>query len=200
MILKSIYLKNYRTYRGPVSINFAKGDKNVTIIKGNNEVGKTTIMNAIAWCLYGVEYYKDEGNEPKFSKSTSYELSNGEKDNIEVKLTMIDSKKKEIEFTRTLEFYKNDLGDCKEGSSEFEIYIKDDDRFVTRKDTFLAKHLPRNFREYFLFDGEKLEQYFTNDSSDNIKKSVYKLSHLNLLTRIYFSVLSKIIPLKIGVI
>lgn len=182
MILKSLYLKNYRTYRGPESINFANGEKNVTIVQGNNEVGKTTIMNAIAWCLYGVEYYKDDGNEPIWSKSTSYDLSNGEKDIVEVKLTMIDSKKKEVKFIRTLEFYKNDLGDCKKGSSEFDILIGDD--FVTRKETFIAKHLPKNFREYFLFDGERLEQYFTKDTSKNIKTSVYKLSHLNLLTRI----------------
>ena len=32
------------------------GNKNITIVKGNNEVGKTTIMNAITWCLYGKEY------------------------------------------------------------------------------------------------------------------------------------------------
>ena len=58
MILKSLYLKNYRTYRGPEEIKFACGDKNITIIQGNNEVGKTTIMNAITWCLYGRELYK----------------------------------------------------------------------------------------------------------------------------------------------
>ena len=55
MILKSLYLKNYRTYRGPEEIKFASGDKNITIIQGNNEVGKTTIMTAISWCLYGRE-------------------------------------------------------------------------------------------------------------------------------------------------
>ena len=47
MILKSLYLRNYRTYRGPEEVIFATGDKNVTIIQGNNEVGKTTIMNCL---------------------------------------------------------------------------------------------------------------------------------------------------------
>ena len=53
MILDSLILENYRVYRGPEKINFAKGDKHVTIIQGTNEVGKTTIMNSITWCLYG---------------------------------------------------------------------------------------------------------------------------------------------------
>ena len=70
MILKSLYLKNYRTYQGPETIEFATGNQNITIIKGNNEVGKTTIMNAITWCLYGHEFYKNQGNEPIYSKST----------------------------------------------------------------------------------------------------------------------------------
>ena len=108
MILKSLYLKNYRTYRGPEEILFANGDENVTIIQGNNEVGKTTIMNAISWCLYGIEFYRDGGKEPIFSKSASYDLENGDDGLVEVILTMVDSKGKEVKFIRNLEFYKNE--------------------------------------------------------------------------------------------
>lgn len=190
MILKSLYLKNYRTYRGPEEIYFATGDKNVTIIQGNNEVGKTTIMNAITWCLYGVEYYKNEGNEPIFSKSTSYDLENGDKDFVEVKIHMEDSKGKDITFIRTLEFYKNDLGEAKEGSEEYDIYV--DDLPVSFKSNYINTHLPKDVREYFLFDGEQLEKYFDEDNK-NIKKSVYQLSQLNLLKRAKNHVSSRII-------
>ena len=123
MILKSLFLKNYRTYRGPETIDFATGSNNITIIKGNNEVGKTTIMNAITWCLYGKEHYKNEGNEPIFSKSTSYDLDIGEEDTVEVRLVMEDEKGKEVKFIRTLLFYKNDMGICREDSRDFEILI-----------------------------------------------------------------------------
>lgn len=180
MILKSLHLKNYRTYQGPETIDFATGDKNITIIQGNNEVGKTTIMNAITWCLYGVEYYKNEGNEPIWSKSTSYDLENGEEDYVEVKLIMEDSKGKEVKFIRTLEFYKNDAGECKKGATEDTILI--DEVPVGIKPLFMNKHLPKNIREYFLFDGEQLEKYFKEDNT-HIKKSVYKLSQLDLLKK-----------------
>ena len=180
MLLKSLYLRNYRTYRGPEEINFATGEKNVTIIQGNNEVGKTTIMNAITWCLYGAEYYKNEGNEPIWSKSTSYDLEKGDEDYVEVRLTMEDAKGKEVKFVHKLEFYKNDNGDCKKGSSEHNIYI--DEVPVSFKNTYISKHLPKNIRKYFLFDGEQLEKYF-NEDNDNIKKSVYQLSQLNLLKK-----------------
>lgn len=178
MILKQLYLKNYRTYRGPEIIDFATGEQNITIIKGNNEVGKTTIMNAITWCLYGREYYKDEGNEPIFSKSTAYDLEIGGEDLVEVMLVMEDPKGKIVRFIRKLLFYKNDVGECKEDSTDFEILV--DDMPVSFQSTYIRKHLPSNIKEYFLFDGEQLESYFTEDKS-NIKKSVYQLSHLDVL-------------------
>ena len=178
MILKQLYLKNYRTYRGPETIDFATGEQNITIIKGNNEVGKTTIMNAITWCLYGREYYKDEGNEPIYSRSTSYDLEVGGEDTVEVRLVLEDAKGKTVRFIRKLLFYKNDVGECKEDATDFEILV--DDMPVSFQSTYIKKHLPSNIKEYFLFDGEQLESYFTEDKS-NIKKSVYQLSHLNVL-------------------
>ena len=178
MILKSLYLKNYRTYRGPETIDFATGGKNITIVKGNNEVGKTTIMNAITWCLYGQEYYKNEGNEPIFSKSTSYDLDVGDEDTVEVRLIMEDERGKEVKFIRTLVFYKNDMGVCKEDSRNFEILV--DEVPVSFQSTYIRKHLPSDIRKYFLFDGEQLESYFDEDKKI-IKKSVYQLSHLDVL-------------------
>ena len=180
MILKSLYLKNYRTYRGPETIDFATGDQNITIVKGNNEVGKTTIMNAITWCLYNQEFYKNEGNEPIYSRSTSYELEIGDEETVEVKLIMEDEKGKEVKFIRKLLFYKNDSGECKEDSRDFEILIND--MPVSFQSTYIRKHLPIDIRKYFLFDGEQLESYFDEDKK-TIKRSVYQLSHLNILEK-----------------
>lgn len=178
MILKSLYLKNYRTYRGPEEIKFASGDKNITIIQGNNEVGKTTIMNAITWCLYGLELYKSEGNEPIWNTNSANDLINGDDDTVKVVLTMEDSKGKEVKFVRDLVFYKNDSGNCRQESVDDNIFI--DGKPVSFKSTYLAKHFPEKIKEYFLFDGEQLETYFNSDTN-KIKESINKLSQLNLL-------------------
>ena len=53
MILKSVKIQNYRVYRGPEEFEIASGDKNVTVIQGTNDAGKTTMLNAITWCLFG---------------------------------------------------------------------------------------------------------------------------------------------------
>ena len=55
MFFKSIYLENFRLYKGPVEFELSTGDKKINIIQGNNDAGKTTMLNAITWCLYGEE-------------------------------------------------------------------------------------------------------------------------------------------------
>ena len=49
MILKSLILKNYRKFK-EVTIDFPDG---VTGVIGLNGVGKSTIIEAIAWALFG---------------------------------------------------------------------------------------------------------------------------------------------------
>ena len=49
MIIKSLEVKNYRPYQEPDTIYFANGDKNITIVEGINDTGKTSLINAINW-------------------------------------------------------------------------------------------------------------------------------------------------------
>ena len=186
MILKSLKMNNFRIYKGEVTINFASGDKNITIIQGNNEVGKTTIMNAITWCLYNKEYYKLEGKKPKWNSFVADELETGEEDFVEVTLVMEDESNNIVTFKRVLNFFKNDKGNVIKGTSSFEI-TEDDGKNTNQflsTETYLNKHLPLKLRKYFLFNGEQLENFFNLGKSGNIKDSVDQLSQLNLLKRL----------------
>lgn len=54
MKLINLTLHNFRQFYGKQKIDFATcQDKNVTLIYGENNGGKTTILNAFLWCLYG---------------------------------------------------------------------------------------------------------------------------------------------------
>ena len=185
MIIKSLKLNNFRIYKDSTTIDFAYGDKNITIIQGNNEVGKTTIMNAITWCLYNREFYKLKGKKPIWNSYVATELENGEEDFVEVSLIMEDESHNIVTFKRILNFFKNDAGNIIKGKSSFEI--TEDDGENTKQflstETYLNKHLPSKLRKYFLFNGEQLENFFNLSKSGNIKDSVHKLSQLNLLKR-----------------
>ena len=56
-------IENFRPYKGPVHIDFSEGEKNITIIQGRNDMGKTSFINAFTWCLYDKEPFRDEGVE-----------------------------------------------------------------------------------------------------------------------------------------
>lgn len=60
MIIKSIEMYNFRQYVGKQSIEFSTDkEKNVTVLIGVNTSGKTTIIRAFEWCLYGKNGFED---------------------------------------------------------------------------------------------------------------------------------------------
>ena len=55
MKLNSIRIENFRQFYGKQSLEFARLDSqnNVTLIHGFNGAGKTALLNAFIWCLFG---------------------------------------------------------------------------------------------------------------------------------------------------
>lgn len=53
MRLESVEISNYRQYKDVFFDFCTKGSYDVHIIWGKNGMGKTNLLNAISWCLYG---------------------------------------------------------------------------------------------------------------------------------------------------
>lgn len=54
MILQKLEMNNFRQYIGEQTVEFSTDpEKNVTVLIGVNTSGKTTIVRAFEWCLYG---------------------------------------------------------------------------------------------------------------------------------------------------
>lgn len=65
MILERLVLENFRQFRGRQEIIFSDlRERNVTLIHGDNGFGKTTILNAITWALYGRDGLSDDFESP----------------------------------------------------------------------------------------------------------------------------------------
>ena len=50
ILIKNIHIEGYGSFQKPVSFSF--DNVGVNLIKGENGVGKSTLFDALLWCLY----------------------------------------------------------------------------------------------------------------------------------------------------
>lgn len=186
MIIKSMTIENYRPYKGPVSLEFAQGDKNVTIIQGRNDAGKTSFINAFTWCLYDKEPFRDEGREDRCNQLALDKVNIKDEVTVKVEMLMEDSSGRDVRVVRQQTFIKtSDLLNRSKGNSVLSIFRNDglDEVKIDNPEGYIKNNLPESLQEYFMFTGEKLTQFF-NKNQDFVKNGVYTLYQLDLLENV----------------
>ena len=81
MIIKNIYIRNFRSYYGDNEFEFSSG---LTLIIGDNGDGKTTFFEALQW-LFNTTI--DTPNIENFSEMRKSQLEIGEMDKVIVSMT-----------------------------------------------------------------------------------------------------------------
>lgn len=184
MKLERIIIENFRQYFGRQKLTFSKDSKrNVTVIHGVNGAGKTSLFLAINWCLYG-EGVSNVGE--LISKEAISGANPGETVHSSV----------EISFTHNGERYlvSRRLSGIKRLDGTISLQIGDDFTLMkTQLDGTTVKVnnpvgtinaiLPSNVRTYFLFDGEKIDNFAKPESSDEVKYAIFNVLKLEVLTR-----------------
>jgi len=198
MWIEYIKLKNYRQYRDVV-IEFGKpeGDRNFIIVQGSNGAGKTNVLNAITWCLYGKEKHIESkyAGLPIYNMLTAKETEEGDFINVEVEIQFRTIDNKRIKFKRDLRFKKVDndkllkvphtMSNSPDGSLLEMMREINRDMIPVEDPSYVIRYLiPESIEEYFFFDGEKLDEYFKEASGIKIKEAVFKISQVELLERI----------------
>jgi DNA sulfur modification protein DndD len=169
MFLDRIVLKDFRIYYGQNEIVFNKeGEKNVFIISGSNGYGKTTLLTALVWTLYGKlmidvdEKYKseiyDSGGYKKYALDNLNRLAKSQKQKFysvqinlsDIYIPSIPCNEVIIKRTFNVESASDDVEILIDGSPNelanevgYEIFIND---FI----------LPKEIAKFFFFDAEKI--------------------------------------------
>lgn len=168
-----------------------------TILRGSNGSGKTNIMNAITWCLYGKEKYHDtdQTSLPIINKDVLINKPSGLVD-MSVELNLVNESGSKIRIERRLSLLNNNQTEM-EVDNEYGILIpkKSTPSVLERYSWFDPKRggwktteyfateikalLPEDLFRYFLFDGEQLEEFFEN--IDGVRKGIEDVSQIEIM-------------------
>jgi DNA sulfur modification protein DndD len=197
MWIERLELQNYRQYRSS-DIEFAPpGKEGFTVVQGANGAGKTNLLNAITWCLYDQEYYLN----PEYEGLPVYHVAPDQggvsyvPTFVQVRLTLIGAGDKRYVITRKLNLRKDaagkivpvpDPGSVSDDGSHFSFLRREgeDMEAVQNPEEYVQEMLPSGIRDYFLFDGERLNSYFQETSGKQIRQAVFDVSQLELLERL----------------
>lgn len=201
MKLKKMILHNFRQFFGKQEIDLETSDKsNVIVIHGENGSGKTTILEAFSWCLYGkMDLTQSQNilNEKVFN-----DLPQGMSSDTKVVL-LFEDRHKEYLVTRSIQV-KNIGNKQYHTPSEQTFEIKKDGTPISSPATTIDKILSKELKKYFFFDGERIDKLAKPESAkeieDGIKNimgiAVYEkgIKHLKEAKKILASELKAIIP------
>ncbi|GGD08293.1 AAA family ATPase [Pontibacillus salipaludis] len=182
MLIRKLTLNNFRQYFGKQEMKFSVNeDNNITVIHGENGAGKTALLNAFNWSLYGIT---DLPDPDKLVNSYAVESA---PDARKVEMYV------ELEFeSREVEYIlKRSIVGTKYGSDlrnpEEQIllqYFSDGQwRKLSNPTNEINRILPQNLRNYFLFDGERIDHLSRHDDNDEIKEAVKVVMDLEIIDR-----------------
>ncbi len=169
MIINRVRLKNFRQYYGNNEIFFSVSKKrNVTVVHGENGVGKTALLNAIKWCFYG-EFTSNFRNPEALINFEA--VDEGAKEcGVEIEFTEGDS-----DFLAIRTFNSNDKTKRSPFSGNLRLFKKDGVTYgpaLPDPELVINGMLPKEMSNYFFFQGEGSNAVEAGKKGINLKKSV----------------------------
>ena len=170
MIIKSINIKNFRSYYGNNPVVFSDG---LTLIIGGNGDGKTTFFESLEWLMNTTVDGKRSEN---ISEKRKAELLPGESD--ETSVSMVFEHDGDKELVKRFRFYKNEDGSVSLNDYEFVGYDNDGAERVRQNGaTMLDNCFESEIRRYCMFKGESNLNIFAREETA-IKKLVETFSDI----------------------
>ncbi|NJK54756.1 MAG: AAA family ATPase [Pleurocapsa sp. SU_5_0] len=187
MKLNYLQLCNFRQFYGKTpQIKFASGERNTTVVYGNNGAGKTSILNAFTWVLY-----------EKFTAAfASPELLVNQRSLAEAAPEQAVECWVELQFERDRKIYqlKRKCYASKNAQHQisytqanlFMLVAGDDGRWyppLESPEDIINRILPASLHQYFFFDGERIDGFFRQNHNSNIAEDTKELLGVKVLDR-----------------
>lgn len=187
MRISKIKIKNFRQLKD-LEIEFEKQEKrDLHIFLGQNGAGKSNLMNALNWCLYSEQPHlsMESKNLPILNLKTIEH--NEDSPHTSVEIWVEADKLKKIIFERKAFFSSVKKGEkpvIKNENFEVRIIKSDGNTEIFEDESakeYVNKFVPERIREFFFFDGDRLDNYLVKSTSERISKNTFEISHIDVL-------------------
>lgn len=185
MIIKSITLKDFFRVYGEIKILCSTdSEKNVTVIKGDNGTGKTTMLSAFHWAFYG-NVIEPLTTDEMLNKRKRSEMQENETSTASVRVELTD-KGIDYIFLREQEFRKNGDGSIsKIGEPKVLITnLSSTPPSTINNKNFFENIIPKKLSGFFFFDGERIDRLAKIDGKNEIKQAILDLLGLTNINNI----------------
>lgn len=187
MRLKRLLLRNFRQFYGDCALVFQVNDEaRITVIHGENGAGKTSLLNAFKWVLYGHTDF-DTGEKTILNELAISETSPG--DVAELFL--------ELEFEHEGSVYtvsrKQEYRRIGEGLDAEPIgksvpsltWIDSSGKFQrsANPSSQINQLIPEKMHSYFFFNGERIEKLANVSAAGEIRDAIRTLMGLEIVER-----------------
>lgn len=190
MKIEKLILKNFRQYK---DLNISLGNDDLYVLIGKMGQGKSNLLNSINWCLYEEEPFLSSKSLglPILNLKADDESEEGDSQNVRVELWVKDGDHRLI-FVREAEYIVHkDKGIPPTiiNKPEIEVKVSDDSGNYDlingeEANDYVERFVPSTIKEYFFFDGERLNRYFKETSRQRIKHAIYQISQTQLIGNI----------------
>ena len=169
MWISEIKIKNFRPFYKEHTITFDESSQNkFTIIEAQSDTGKTALLSAICWCLYGKDLGDvHEKNMHPFNIARKEELNDKGYDELSVEITLNSEGETSPHYVIKREYTCVREGNKMIYASDVELKVEEweDNECRPIKDPIQCQKtidtiLPQDIHMFFLFEGEKLEKHF----------------------------------------
>ena len=168
MIIKRLTLQNFKSFKDRQVINLDLGHaadgKKVLLIGGMNGGGKTTLLEAVNYCLYGAK------SEQIFERINRQNFHAGNT-NVFLELCFETDDRREVIIQRT--WQPNGRGRIDANNLREVRTVTVDGAAMPGDffDEFIDQTIPQGISQFFFFDGEKIQYMASDVDADGRLKS-----------------------------
>ena len=169
MKFRKLTIENYKSFQFPTEIVFPMGEdgRSIFLIGGMNGAGKTSIMEAVTYCLYG-------GKEEDIYRNINRREKAKGNANVAFELVIEMDDGSELVVKRS--WTAGAVADPKPRDlNERLVVVRDGKRVSVQNQEiwqdFIRAAIPPGITQFFFFDGEKIQQIAADDHSEVRLKS-----------------------------